>query len=98
MIHNTFKPLLIHADEGIVVLEENTVKSDLSEQVCIDVRSTLISSCNLFSTNPVPVPNLEPAVCISSKKKETCAGAKKLAQVLHHKIAGPRFGPTEVSN
>lgn len=48
MIHNTFKPLLIHADEGIVVLEENTVKSDLSEQVCIHVRSTLISSCNLF--------------------------------------------------
>lgn len=48
MIHNTFKPLLIHADEGIVLLEENTVKSDLSEQVCIDVRSTLISSCNLF--------------------------------------------------
>lgn len=71
MIHNTFKPLLIHADEGIVVLEENTVKSDLSEQVCIHVRSTLISSCNLFfSTNPVPVPNLEPAVCISSKKKD----------------------------
>lgn len=48
MIHNTFKLLLIHADEGIVVLEENTVKSDLSEQLCIDVRSTLISSCILF--------------------------------------------------